>query len=329
MKSRRGIAIVLLVCVMVLAFVSVGGMAAETGKLVIWSATSAEMTDDLVAAFKALYPGIDVQYITAGSGELLTRLSAEQPNPSGDILLGIAQEAFEGNYDLFTPYTVAKDEIPPLLKDTNPEPRYYGMSMPIQAFIVNTDLLKPWEYPQCWKDLALDIYAGKIIMANPSMSGSAYSQVYQMNELYGFDFLKAVVPNVTFVTSSSLVPESVARGEYAIGVTGDYNGAEKIAEGAPVVVTYPCEGTGARFDASGIIAGSTNLHNAQLFMDWIVTKDALTIVFEAQSRRTVNPDVPTPEGLPPLSQVRLIPYDSIRAAEVREDLTLQVVDLIQ
>jgi len=327
MKSR--LAIVLLVCVMAWAFVSVGGMAAETGKLVIWSATSAEMTDDLVAAFKALYPGIDVQYITAGSGELLTRLSAEQPNPSGDILLGIAQEAFEGNYDLFTPYTVANDEIPPLLKDTNPAPRYYGMSMPIQAFIVNTDLLKPWEYPQCWKDLALDIYAGKIIMANPSMSGSAYSQVYQMNELYGFDFLKEVVPNVTFVSSSSLVPESVARGEYAIGVTGDYNGAEKIAEGAPVIVTYPCEGTGARFDASGIIAGSANLHNAQLFMDWIVTKDALTIVYEAQSRRTVNPDVPTPEGLPPLGEVRLIPYDSIRAAEVREDLTLQVVDLIQ
>jgi len=327
MKSR--LAIVLLVSVLALAFVCVGGAAAETGKLVIWSATSAEMTDDLVAAFKALYPGIDVQYITAGSGELLTRLSAEQPNPSGDILLGIAQEAFEGNYDLFTPYTVAKDEIPPLLKDTNPEPRYYGMSMPIQAFIVNTDLLKPWEYPRCWKDLALDVYAGKIIMANPSMSGSAYSQVYQMNELYGFDFLKEVVPNVTFVSSSSLVPESVARGEYAIGVTGDYNGAEKIAEGAPVIVTYPCEGTGARFDASGIIAGSANLHNAQLFMDWIVTKDALTIVFEAQSRRTVNPDVPTPEGLPPLSEVRLIPYDSIRAAEVREDLTLQVVDLIQ
>jgi len=329
MGIKRGIGVVLLVCAMSLALVSVGSFSAETGKLVIWSATSAELTDALVSAFSSVYPGIDVQYITAGSGELLTRLSAEQPNPSGDVLLGIAQEAFEGNYNLFTPYTVAKDEIPPLLKDTNPEPKYYGMSMPIQAFIVNTDLLEPWEYPRCWKDLALKMYAGKIIMANPSMSGSAYSQVYQMNEIYGFDFLKEVVPNVTFVTSSSLVPESVARGEYAIGVTGDYNVAEKIAEGAPVIVTYPCEGTGARFDASGIIAGSANLHNAQLFMDWIVSKEALTIVYETRSRRTVNPDVPTPEGLPPLSEIKLIPYDSIRAAEIREDLTLQVVDLIQ
>lgn len=327
MKLR--LVIVLLVSVLASAFVCVGDAAAETGKLVIWSATSAKLTEALVAAFTALYPEIDVQYITVGSGELLTRLRAEQPNPSGDILLGIAQEAFEGNYDLFTPYKVAKDEIPPQFKDPNPEPRYYGMSLPIQAFIVNTDLLKPWEYLRCWKDLALDIYAGKIIMANPSVSGSAYSQVYQMYKLYGFDFLKEVIPNVTFVASSKMVPESVARGEYAIGVTGDYNIAVKMGEGAPVIAIYPCEGTAIRFDAAGIIAGCANLHNAQLFMDWIVTKEALTIVYETRFRRTVHPDVPMPKGLPPLSEIRLVPYDSIHAAEVREDLTRQVVDLIQ
>jgi iron(III) transport system substrate-binding protein len=330
MNKKRLVGSVLVVVLMVAALMPIGGMAAEaTGNLVIWSATSAELTQALVDAFGQHYPGINVDIITAGSGELITRLSAEQPNPSGDILLGIGQEAFEGNYGFFTAYKVKDDQIPALLKDTRPEPKYYGMSMPIQAFIVNTKLLKPWEYPRCWKDLALDIYKGKIVMANPSMSGSAYSQVYQMNEIYGFDFLKKVVPNVTFVTSSKMVPEAVARGEYAIGVTGDYNVARKIAEGAPVTVVYPCEGTGARFDASGIIKNGPNLDNAQLFMDWVVTEEALTIVFETRSRRTVHPNVPTPEGLPSLDQVTLIPYDSIKAAEVREDLTMQVVDLIQ
>ena len=42
--------------------------------------------------------------IRAGSGELLTRLNAEQPNPGGDVLLGIAKEAFDSNYDLFQGY---------------------------------------------------------------------------------------------------------------------------------------------------------------------------------------------------------------------------------
>lgn len=300
-----------------------------SNKLVIWSATSAELTGDIVNAFTEIYPDIKVDIITTGSGELVTRLQTQQPNPAGDIVMGLAQEAFEGNYDLFTAYKVADDKIPELLKDTHEIPKYYGMSMPIQAFIVNTDLLSPSEYPTGWEDLSKPEFAGQVIMANPSMSGSAYSQVYQMKELLGFDFIKKLVPNVTFVTSSKMVPESVARGEYAVGVTGDYNVARKIEEGAPVTVVYPKEGTGARFDASGIIKGAPNLENAKKFMDWIVTEDALTIVYESRMRRTVNPNVPVPEGLPSLSEVTLVPYDAIKAAAEREELTMKVVDLIK
>ncbi len=302
---------------------------AVSDSLVIWSATSAELTQELANAFTESHPGINVDIISSGTGELITRLKAEQPNPSGDIALGMGQEAFEGNYDLFESYTVKVDDIPALLKDTRSNPKYYGMSMPIQAFIVNTDLLTPAEYPKSWKDLADPKYKGKIVMANPSMSGSAYSQVYQMNELYGFEFIKKLVPNVVWVTSSKIVPNSVVRGEYAIGVTGDYNVAKHLAEGAHVAVSYPSEGTGARFDASGIIKNGPNLENAKLFMDWVVTRDALQIVFESRSRRTVNPDVPVPAGLPPLEKVTLVPYDAIKASEVREDLTMKTVDLIK
>lgn len=301
----------------------------ESKSLTIWSATSAELTDALVQAFNDEHPELSIDIITAGSGELLTRLQAQQPNPSGDIILGIAQEAFEGNYDLFTGYAVKSDKIPELLKDTRETPKYYGMSMPIQAFIVNTNLLSTSEFPKSWEDLADKKYAGQVIMANPSMSGSAYSQIYQMNGLLGFDFIKKLVPNVTFVTSSKIVPEAVSRGEYAIGVTGDYNVARKIEEGAPVAVAYPGEGTGARFDASGIVKGTTNLENAKKFMDWIVSEEALTIVYESRMRRTVHPNVPVPAGLPPLETVALVPYDAIEAAKVREDLTMDVVDLIK
>ena len=303
--------------------------AAASDSLVIWSATSAELTQALANAFMESHPGIKVDIISSGTGELITRLKAEQPNPSGDIALGMGQEAFEGNYDLFESYPVKVDDIPALLKDTRSNPKYYGMSMPIQAFIVNTDLLTPAEYPKSWKDLADPKYKGKVVMANPSMSGSAYSQVYQMNEIYGFDFIKKLVPNVVWVTSSKIVPNSVVRGEYAIGVTGDYNVAKHLAEGAHVAVSYPSEGTGARFDASGIIKNGPNLENAKLFMDWVVTRDALQIVFESRSRRTVNPDVPVPAGLPPLKKVTLVTYDAIKASEVREDLTMKTVDLIK
>ncbi len=316
-----------LVVVLSVLFLAMGALALPSGKLVIWSATSATLTRALVDAFKAKYPDIDVEIITAGSGELLARLRAEWPRPSGDILLGIAQEAFEGYYDYFLAHKVPEDDKIPF-KDPRTPPKYYGMSMPIQAFIVNTELLKPWEYPRCWKDLILPMYKGKIIMANPATSGSAYSQIFQMYELYGFEFLKLLAPNVTFVASSKIVPEAVARGEYAVGVTGDYNVARKMAEGAPVTVIYPCEGTGARFDATGIIKNGPNPDNAKLFMDWVTTKEAYEIVVKVRFRRTVRPDVMAPKGLPPLDDVPLIPYDAVKAAEIRDELTTKFVELI-
>lgn len=75
-----------------------------------------------------------------------------------------------------------------------------------------------------------------------------------MYKLYGEDALKKMAKNAAFVASSTAVPESIARGEYAIGVTGEANIAKYILEGAPVTYVYPEEGTGARFDASAIIA---------------------------------------------------------------------------
>ncbi len=303
---------------------------AQEGNLVVWVAASQEEGQNLVQAFSKHYPNIKVDMIRAGSGELLTRLMAEQPKPNGDVIVGIAREAFEGNIDLFTAYKTKNDsEIPANLKDDADIPKYYGFSMPLQAFMVNTNLFTPEDYPRTWKDLSLPKYKGQIILANPALSGSAYSQVFQMYTLYGFDFIKEVIPNVTFVTSSSMVPESVARGEYAIGVTGEYNIAKHIDSGSPVIAIYPEDGTGARFDATGIIANGPNLENAKLFMDFMTTKEAYEIVFNTSSRRTVHPGVPAPGALPPLNEIKLIEYDELEAARIREELTMKISDLIE
>lgn len=313
-----------------LTLVLVGGAAlAQTGSLAIWSAASEEEAQALVAEFKKLYPGIAVDLIRAGSGELLTRMQAEAPRPGGDIILGIAKESLDAVYDLLEPYKAANhDEIPENLRDSADVPRYYGYSMPLQAFMVNTDLLAPEDYPKTWKDLVDPKYKGEIILANPALSGSAYAQLFMMYELYGFDFCVEVGKNAIFTASSTMVPEAVARGEYAIGVTGEGNIALAINDGAPVIAIYPEDGTGARFDGSGILKGGPNPENAKLFMDFLTSLDAYRIIVETRQRRVVHPDAPGPGPLPPLSEVVLIDYDDAKAAEIREDLTMRFSDAV-
>ncbi len=326
------------VCLAVLALLVSAGMVfaagapedAEPDSLTVWSAAAEDEADALVAAFRAQYPEIRVDVIRAGSGELLTRLRAEQPNPSGDVLLGIAKEAFDANYDLFTGYVAAHHgDIPEELRDQAAVPRYYGFSMPLQAFMINTELLDEQDYPRRWVDLIDERYAGELILANPALSGSAYAQIYMMHGLYGFDFLGEIARQATFVASSTAVPESVARGEYAIGVTGEGNIARYMEEGAPVTYVYPEDGTGRRFDASGIIDGGPNPEAAELFMDFLTSEDAYQIIRETRSRRVVHPGFPGPGPLPALEEITFFAYDAEEAAAMRDDLTDRFSELIE
>ncbi len=297
--------------------------------LTIWSAAAEDEAEALIKAFNNHYPDINVSVIRAGSGELITRLNAEQPKPQGDILLGIAKETFDAHYDLFRGYVNANHAtIPVSVRDDAAIPRYYGFSMPLQAFIVNTKLLTPDQYPRKWSDLYNPKYKGEIILANPALSGSAYAQIYMMYKLYGDEALKKMAKNAVFVASSTAVPESVARGEYAIGMTGEGNIAKYIAEGANVTYVYPEDGTGARFDASGIIANGPNPKAAELFMNFVTTKEAYEIILNTRQRRVVD-YLPGPGPLPGLDEIVLFPYDAKEASEMRDGLTSRFSDWLQ
>jgi iron(III) transport system substrate-binding protein len=294
-------------------------MAAPGGKLVIYNAGTPEMGDDLVRAFKAKHSGIDVGIIRLGSGEIITRVQAEEKRPQGDIILAMAKENMEVVYDLLYPYRVREAyAFPDNVKDAGN--RYFGFSFNIQAFIINTDRVPLKDAPKSWKDLGDTKWRGEVVMANPALSGSAYAQLFQMVGLYGWDHINDVRKVTTFVPKSTLVYTFVGRGEFAIGITGEGNVFAEKAKGNPVEAVYPTEGTGLRFDASGIIKGGPNLSNAKIFMDWLTTKEALTIVSQAPHyRRMTRTDVPPPPGLKPTSQIKFFDYDATKAGDSRND----------
>lgn len=285
--------------------------------LVIYNAGSSELIEETVAAFNEAHPDVNVTVVSAGVGQHTTRIEAEAGNPGGDVFFGASVESFQAIIDLFEPYqALHDDEYDPVF--VHPEKRFYGYSQPLQAFVVNTNLLAEGERPTSWADLADPRFEGMIVMANPSLSGSAYAQLAQMLQLYDWDLVEKVVDNTTFVSSSQLVFENVARGEIEIGITGEANIAQLIADGWPVTAVYPSEGTGLRFDAMGIIAGGPNPEAARIFMDWATSLENHEIAAKFY-RRSVRADAPAPEGLAPTTEVPTFPYDPDLAAANRED----------
>jgi iron(III) transport system substrate-binding protein len=303
-----------------LLLLSIAVSAPAAGKLVIYNAGNVEMGEDLTRAFKAKYPDIDVELIRLGSGEIITRVQAEAKRPQGDIIMAMAKENLDVIYDLLESYRVREaNAFPDNVKDARGN-KYFGFSFNIQAFIINTDRMPLAEAPKSWKDLGDSKYTGEIVMANPALSGSAYAQLFQMVGLYGWEHINAVRRATTFVPKSTLVYTFVGRGEFAIGVTGEGNVFTEKAKGNPVEAVYPSEGTGLRFDASAIIKNGPNLQNARIWMDWLTTKEAMTIISQAPHfRRMTRPDVPPPPGLKPTSQIKFFDYDANKASASRND----------
>ncbi|MFA5448355.1 MAG: extracellular solute-binding protein [Sphaerochaeta sp.] len=306
--------------------------AAETkkvDKLVIYSGAAEDEAEALTKKFNALHPEINVSIIRAGSGELVNRIYSEQPRPGGDIVLMIAKENMELAYDYLAPYKTANhDKIDVSVRDSAAVPRFYGSSMPLQAIMINTNILKEGDRPVAWKDLTDPKYRGEIILANPALSGSAYAQLYMLSNLYGMGYMADLAKNAVFTASSTAGPESVARGEYAITVTGESNIGKYIGEGAPVTYVYPSEGTGARFDATGIIANGPNPEAAKLFMDFITSLDAYEIIRTTRNRRVVTTELPGPENLPSLAEIKLFPYDDMEAKDLKEQLVTEFSNLM-
>ena len=290
----------------------------EKMELVLLSAGKEAESIAIIEAFNKEYPNITVTHLEKDSGDVLTLV--QQKSSDSDVVLLIAQDSLEPMAKNLYPYKNVNDaKFDAAYKDA--EGRWYACSMPLQTFMYNTDLLKGDDIPKSWYDLADPKYKGKIIMTDPSSSGSAYAQLYMMYKLTGdLSLAKAIAQNGTvYVTDSKAGPQAVARGEYALTMTGESNVSSAIKNGSPVNYLYPQEGTGRRIEGAGIIDGCKNLEAAKIFMDWFTSKAGAETI-RGLGRRPVSTEVGGPDFLPALDELPFFEYDAIEAGQLKKQL---------
>ena len=297
-----------------LAITGIGAAAAQS--VVVYNAVSTKLMQAFVDDFQKANPGIKVDVISGGSGELLTRIKAEKANPRGDIFAGPDADMFDAEPDLFASYK-SKEDAAFDRSAVGKDDKYYGFSTNFQAFIVNTKMMPLDKAPKSWADLAKPEFKGKILMANPAQSGSAYSQMQQILSLYGWDMMAKIIQNATFVTSSKLAFQNVAKGEFPVGLTSEFNILVMKNEGNPVEAIYPSDGTALINDGNALIKGGPNPDNAKKFLDYISSKPAHTILVDLDKRRSARSDTAPPAGLPAAKDIKTFPYDTLAAARDR------------
>ena len=288
-----------------------GGEAAggDTGKLVVYTPHSEEEISIEIPPFEE-QTGISVEVVSAGAGELISRISAEVDNPQGDILFGGSMGTSLASLDLWEEYVPEEDAnvMEPYRSKENKVSTY---TLVPTVILVNPELIGDIEI-KGFNDLLNPELKGKIAFADPAASSLSNVLVFNMllargdGENYdaGWEWMEKFCAQLDgkILDGSSKVPKGVADGEYAVGLSHELYFASYRDSGIEAV--WPEEGSAVITGPIQIIKGGPNPENAKKFMEYALGQDFQQRYMEQHNARTVRTDVDAPEGVPPFDSLK-------------------------
>lgn len=304
-------------------------------KLVVYTANDSTLNDLVFGAFKK-ETGIEVEPVAAGSGVLVRRLQAEKARPLGDIIWGVSRSLLQTNAQYFDSYASQhKDAVPAEFRD--PQDRWIGTNLHLLVILQNTKSVPEAQGPKSWDDLTQAKWKGNIAFTDPANSGSAYSNVTLLVDMWGggnagWDKVSKLIANTKMLNRSSLVFQGVGNGEYGLGISLEYAGYLWANNGAPVKVIYPSDGTIAQMEGVAIIKNGPNTDGARKFVDYVNRKDVREMILKETFRRPARQDLDLPNlpgKMPKLSDIKLVKYDEEGWTAKRGETMDHIKDLIQ
>jgi iron(III) transport system substrate-binding protein len=278
---------------------------AQSGPLLVYTPHGNELTDPLLAAFAARYPQIQVSLVKGGTGEVLQRLQAEAANPAADVMWGGPTQTFDGAPDLFEEY-VSPTSADFIVQD--PNRRWHALNVLVQPIIYNTTRLGETPPPRTIMDLLDPKWEalGGISFPDPAKSGTGINVAGALAARYGWEAMTPLFKKVRVLPGSSPAFNAVRDGEVALGFINEDAGAKWVADGLPVKLVYPEDAVTVLIDAHAIVKGAKNRKNAELFIDWVGSKEAHEILRDKVNRRSARKDVAAPGNLPLLGDLKLV-----------------------
>ncbi|MBJ3774313.1 ABC transporter substrate-binding protein [Acuticoccus mangrovi] len=308
--------------------------AASADELVMYCSVQQSWCEATAAAFTA-DTGVDVAMQRKDTGAALAQIRAEASNPQADVWWGGSgdahiqaasedlTEAYESpNIDQLQDWAIEQYETA--------DHKTVGIYSGVLGWGYNTEFfdrmgLKP---PLAWSDLENPDYEGEIQVANPNTSGTAYTALATLVQLYGedeaFEFLKRIDDNISEYTQSGTAGiRAAALGETGIGIAFLHDVIQQAAAGFPVKAVAPSDGTGYEIGSMSIIANAPDPELAKQFYDWALTAKAQSRALEAGAYQIqANKAVAPPPEAPKLEDTKLIDYDFAKygSAETRSHL---------
>lgn len=284
----------------------------------------------LVKSFNAKYPKIRVTTATGDAWQIYNRFISE--NQAGRPVMDVFWQAEDTIITASQAGTLAelnfseKDQLLDMalpVKGNN----YFRANGQLNVLAWNRQSLGSAPTPKDWTDFVdpNPAWDGLIATTNPASSSATFAMMASLYQHYGpekgGDILKGLRKAKTeLVASMGVMTTKLQTGERPLDFFTNTNAAAGlIRQGVPVEIRVAASGAVAQFNAVAISKVAPHPNAARLFVEHGLGKEAQTDLMKA-SAYPVRKDVATPEGLPKLTEVKLLKLDLAEALRTRDDI---------
>ena len=293
------------------------------GELIVYGSCEEPYVAAAAKHFEELF-GIKTTYQRLSTGEVQTKITEENGNPSADVWFGGTNDPYNelAATGLLMAYEAknAAHLLKPAYRDA--DGYWYGIYKGILGFMVNTDELARLglEAPQGWDDLLKPEYKGLIWLSNPNTAGTAKLVVNTMVQMKGHDeamnYFVELDKNIAQYTKSGSGPsKKVGIGECVIGIGFLHDGIAQILDGYKnISLIIPSEGTSYEIGSTAIFEGCAHEAAAKLWIEYALSPECVELAAKpevASYQFLVLDNAKQPEAVEPfgLDPENTIDYD--------------------
>ena len=291
--------------------------AKREGALIWYTALNLNDSEMLTNRFEQLYPFLKTETLRLSSFSLLTKIQTEARAGAfkADVIeiAGVLGHILKKD-GLFAKYISPESRFyPDSVKD--PDGTWTSFFMNTHVLVYNTKLVKKDELPRTYEEIINPKWKDKITMSEDFDIFGMMLKV--MGRPKGMDFMRRLAAQgVSLKNSYSLTIQAVASDEVPLGLNLYGTRTEEFKKKGAAVDWIPLEFTLASLEPLAVGAKAPHPNSARLFVDFLLSKEAQSLMrerFRIPSRPDVLPDPPElTKGL------KLIPTDLSLAEQSKQ-----------